>query len=440
MLNTTDRLQLLALAEQSDRFRTEAGLAAAAVSRDAETARQTLRSSNASDFQDPALEPMVESIESALGDQLATLTALVATGDWETVHLRLNDQAGNLSKLTLELANRVNDEVAGRRVQVVNNIRTVQREMFLVLPSTVVLTLLIAAFLSLIVTRTITGPLAQLHDSALSLAAGDFEPPSQVVGNDEIAALGRIFNGASQRLRATHSALAEELEERTRAEKEIRGLSARLINAQEDERGRLARELHDDLSQQIAALSIATGILKTEIPEEQAGARAQSDRLQQKLADLAGSVRRLSHELHPAVLKHAGLVAALRGYCSEFSALTKVSVTLEADGAFDGVPPAASLCIYRIVQEGLQNVAKHARVAEASVQLELEPGVVSLTIADRGVGMALDRRGAAAGLGLVSIKERTRLVNGTVSIQSAPNDGTTITVRIPADNWAAASS
>jgi two-component system sensor histidine kinase UhpB len=243
---------------------------------------------------------------------------------------------------------------------------------------------------------------------------------------------------AEAQLRTTNAALAEELEERTRAEKEIQALSARLINAQEEERMRLARELHDDLSQQVAALSIATSNLKADIPEEQAGARAQSDRLQQKLADLAEGIRRLSHDLHPAVLEHAGLAAALRAYCSEFSKLTGVRVALEAEGPFDGLPSTTSLCIYRIVQEGLQNVVKHARVIEASVQLRRSLGVVNLTIADRGAGMAPERTGAAVGLGLVSIKERTRLVNGTVSIQSTPNRGTTITVSIPADNSTAA--
>jgi two-component system sensor histidine kinase UhpB len=245
---------------------------------------------------------------------------------------------------------------------------------------------------------------------------------------------------AEDQLRTTNAALTEELEERTRTEKEIQALSARLIHAREEERTRLARELHDDLSQQIAALSIATGILKSDIPEEQAGVRAQSDRLQQKLANLAEGVRRLSHELHPAVLEHAGLKAALRAYCAEFSSLTGVKVTLEAEGSFDGVPAAASLCIYRIVQEALQNVAKHARVTDASVQLKRSPGMLSLTIADRGAGMAPDRTGAPRGLGLVSIRERTRLVNGTVRIQSMPNQGTTIIVSIPADNWTAASA
>ncbi len=243
---------------------------------------------------------------------------------------------------------------------------------------------------------------------------------------------------AEERLSTTNAALAEELEERTRTEKEIRALSARLIDAQEEERARLARELHDDLSQQIAALSIATSNLKTDIPKELASARAQSDRLQQNLAGLSEAIRRLSHELHPAVLEHAGLAAALRAYCSEFSALTGVRVRLEVEGSFGGVPSAVSLCVYRIVQEALQNVAKHAQVAEASVQLRRSPETLSLIIADRGAGIAPDRTGAAAGLGLVSIKERTRLVRGTVQIQSDPDEGTTITLSIPAGNWSSA--
>ena len=245
---------------------------------------------------------------------------------------------------------------------------------------------------------------------------------------------------AEEQLRTTNAALAKELEERTRAEQEIQGLSARLINAQEEERTRLARELHDDLSQQIAALSIATSNLKADIPVEHAGARAQSDRLQQNLAGLAEGIRRISHELHPAVLEHAGLAAALRAYCSEFSSLTGVKVALEVEGSFGGVPSAVSLCVYRIVQEALQNVAKHAHVAQAFIQLTRSPELLNLTIADRGAGMAPGRAGATTGLGLVSIKERTRLVKGTVHIQSMPNQGTTITLSIPADKWTAATA
>src|ERR1039457_6009589 len=127
------------------------------------------------------------------------------------------------------------------------------------------------------------------------------------------------------------------------AEREIMALSERLINAQEEERTRLARELHDDLSQQIAALSIGMSNLKRQMPPEQVEAREQSARIQQKLVQVAESIRRLSHELHPAVLEHSGLGAALRDYCSEFGLLTNIRVTCKTDGAFEGVPPAVAL-------------------------------------------------------------------------------------------------
>jgi signal transduction histidine kinase len=216
------------------------------------------------------------------------------------------------------------------------------------------------------------------------------------------------------------------------AERGIRALSARLITAQEEERARLARELHDDLSQQIAAMSIGMGILKSQIPQQQVDARAQCDRIQQKLVNVAENIRRLSHELHPAVLEHSGLASALRTYCSEFGLLTGVRVSLQAHGSFEDVPIPVALCIYRITQEALQNVAKHANVGAAEVELGRSDGVLYLSVSDRGAGIEPSRAAPLVGLGLVSIKERTRLVNGAVEIQSKPNQGTTVRVRIPA--------
>jgi len=235
---------------------------------------------------------------------------------------------------------------------------------------------------------------------------------------------------AEEQLREANTALAAELAERTRNEQEIHSLSARLMNAQEEERARVARELHDDLSQQIAALSIAMGNLKRHAPHQEADVPEQSGRFQQKLVQLAETVRRISHQLHPAVLEHAGLVSALRAYCDEFGELTGIQVALRAEGSFDHLPPLVALGLYRIVQEALQNVAKHAQVKDAEVDLEYVEGMLSLTIADQGVGMELHPEQPPAGLGLISIKERARLLNGVVAIQSKPNQGTTITVKL----------
>lgn len=233
-----------------------------------------------------------------------------------------------------------------------------------------------------------------------------------------------------QQLRAANSALAEELRERTRAEREIQTLSARLISAQEEERARLARELHDDLSQQIATMSIAASNLKNDIAPDAVQARAQSDRIQQKLIQLAESIRRLSHNLHPAILAYSGLGAALQSYCSEFSTLTGMTVSFQAEGLFEGLPAPVSLCLYRIAQEALQNVRKHAQVDQARLAITRSKESVCLTVTDEGVGIDTLQASMRQGLGLLSIRERTRLVDGILKIESRPNQGTTLKVTV----------
>ena len=225
--------------------------------------------------------------------------------------------------------------------------------------------------------------------------------------------------------------IIRDITERVRTQKEIYALNARLINAQEEERTRIARELHDDLSQQIAALSIGMSNLKRRIPAEDAEAREQGDRIQRNLVQVSEGIRRLSHELHPAVLEHAGLGAALRSYCREFSLLTGIRVECMVEGEFGNVPRAVALCAYRITQEALQNVAKHAQVNEAEVTLAAAAGELRLAVTDRGAGFPAAPAGERIGLGLVSIKERTRLVKGALEIESEPGRGTTVRVRIP---------
>ena len=236
---------------------------------------------------------------------------------------------------------------------------------------------------------------------------------------------------AEQKLRDANAVLAGELDEKTQREAEIRALSARLIHAQEEERRRLSRELHDDLSQQIAAMSIGMGNLKRGIPAEQTEPREKSDRIQQKLVELSETVRRMSHELHPAILQHSGLSAALRGYCREFGEVSGIRVTLRTVGEFGDVRPEVALSVFRIVQEALRNVGKHAGVNEAEVELIHTGEAIRLTVSDQGVGFAANRQRGPAGLGLVSIRERTRLVEGTMELESAPGEGTRLTVRIP---------
>jgi signal transduction histidine kinase len=171
--------------------------------------------------------------------------------------------------------------------------------------------------------------------------------------------------------------------------------------------------------------------LKRQLPEDRAEARTQSDRIHGRLVQLAEAVRRMSHELHPAVLQYSGLAPALRSYCEEFGALNGIQVSLEIEGSFEGVAPAVALCLFRVAQEALRNVARHARVSAASVDLKRAGGSLRLTVSDAGVGMEPGRAAAMAGLGLLNIQERARLVGGTVEIRSSPGQGTSVTVEVP---------
>jgi len=240
---------------------------------------------------------------------------------------------------------------------------------------------------------------------------------------------GKFLGFAGSILDVTGRRLAEKrLRE---ANQSLQQLSSRLIGAQEQERKRLARELHDDFSQQIAALSMATGNLKRQIPKDSGDAQRQADAIYGKLVQLAEAVRRLSHELHPAVLQYSGLEPALRSYCEEFSALSGIEIALRIEGSFVGVAPDAALCLFRVAQEALRNVVKHAGVSQASVELRRSEGWLQLKVSDSGVGMESGTASAKAGLGLLSIRERTRLVGGKAEIRSVPGEGTSVSVEIP---------
>ncbi len=216
---------------------------------------------------------------------------------------------------------------------------------------------------------------------------------------------------------------------RKRSELEIHALNARILNAQEEERQRVARDLHDDLTQQIAALSLGVGTVKRYIPKEETAGRERTDQLQQKIIELSESVRRISRQLHPTVLEYSGLSAALKTHCREFADLTGLKVSYAVRGTVANPEKTVALHLYRIVQEALHNVWKHAQVQEAQVELKYDAGDwLELTIADHGVGINMAQSKRVKGLGLVSIQERARLIGGRAEVESRPGKGTTVRV------------
>jgi signal transduction histidine kinase len=213
----------------------------------------------------------------------------------------------------------------------------------------------------------------------------------------------------------------------------IQELAGRLMIAQESERGRIARELHDDINQQIAALSLALSRLQRRVGlEDKATLETSLERLQQRTIDLADSIRRLSHDLHPGVLQQVGLTAALESHCAEFQEQHGIDVEFGTAEDLTAVRPDAALCLFRAAQEALRNVAKHAGARHTRVELSRENDELTLTIVDDGKGFDATRvRRAGGGLGLLSIEERARLLHGTVRIETGVERGTMVRVAIP---------
>jgi PAS domain S-box-containing protein len=216
--------------------------------------------------------------------------------------------------------------------------------------------------------------------------------------------------------------------------REVRHLAGRLIEAQDVERARIARDLHDDVSQQLAGISIAFSGLKQRLGEYDVSedVRQELVTLQQQTLALARNVRHLSHDLHPTVLKHLGLVKGLVSYCAELQRAHGVAVTCTAEGDFAAISQEAALCVYRIGQEALRNVIAHADATRADVTLVHADDQAEITITDDGRGFdAATRQEKDNGLGLVSISERAKIAGGTVSVVSARNQGTRVQARIP---------
>ena len=222
--------------------------------------------------------------------------------------------------------------------------------------------------------------------------------------------------------------------------REIQDLAGRLIAGQEVERARIARDLHDDLSQQLAGLSIALSALKRRLGALPGAGDLQGDvsALQKRAVGLAENIRRLSHELHPSVLEHAGLVAALASHCTELQRREAIDVAFSAEGDFTTVCADSALCLFRVAQEALRNVVTHAGARHAEVRLRQTVDFTELTISDDGRGFDIIRTAKSIqGLGLVSINERVRLAGGSVSFVTELNKGTRVRVEVPADRGAA---
>ncbi len=242
-----------------------------------------------------------------------------------------------------------------------------------------------------------------------------------------------IVRDVTDRQRAS-LALKESQAKLHQSHTQVRSLLGRLIDVQESERRRISRELHDDLSQKIATLSVGISRLKRRLPLSDPELIAELDALRQNTNRLTDEIRRLSHQLHPAVLEHLGLVTALESYIGNFRDEEQIDVSLSAEIGDEKVPFHTSICIYRVAIEALRNVSRHSGAASASISLKRINGLLELRVSDSGKGFDVETFRKGGGLGLVSIEERLRLLQGTCEIHSTPQNGTTLVAKVPLTN------
>ena len=222
-----------------------------------------------------------------------------------------------------------------------------------------------------------------------------------------------------------------DITDRKVSETSLRELSGRLINAQEEERTRIARELHDDLSQRMALLNVGLEQFELGMTRLSAASRQQLHDIAEISEEVSSIIHNLSHQLHPSKLDTLGLVASLTGLCREFSAQYHLQAQFFHHNFPGRIPKDVTLCLFRIVQEALRNVVKHSGAGEAQVELSGHNKGIDLCISDSGTGFSPDSAQRYTGLGLVSMRERLRLVGGQLSIESEPLHGTRIRVHVP---------
>jgi len=243
----------------------------------------------------------------------------------------------------------------------------------------------------------------------------------------ESAVISPLFDAAG---RATHFVgINEDITERKRTDAAMHDLSRRLIRAHEAERARLGRELHDDVTQRLAVLAIEAGRVERGVDKISSAKMLRG--IREGLVRLSEDIHALSYRLHPALLDDLGLAEALKAECERFSRQISVPAEVMLRDVPEVVPPEAALCLFRVTQEALRNVARHAQARHVEISLRALNDTLQLIVHDDGAGFdpALPR--ARPSLGLESMRERVFLVDGQLHIESTPGHGTTILVTVP---------
>lgn len=259
----------------------------------------------------------------------------------------------------------------------------------------------------------------QLIDAVKAVGEGDLTSRVETGAADEFGRLAQGFNEMVRRLASAQAKVRRKEQARSKLLKKV-------LSAQEEERGRISRELHDEVGQALTGLIVGMGALEASGQAEQKHLR----RLRNLAAQTLESVRGLSRDLRPAVLDDIGLVAALRRYTEDFAALHSIKGSLEVIGDETvRLNAAVETTLYRVVQEALTNVARHSGARHFGVVLDLRGPVIRAIVEDDGCGF--DAASARSGVGLVGMAERVQLVGGQITVESSLGGGATIFVSVP---------
>jgi len=246
---------------------------------------------------------------------------------------------------------------------------------------------------------------------------------SLLLRTDELARSNRELEDKASVLEQMRTSLEANQEK-------YRSLAGRLLTIQEMDRSRIARELHDDISQRLAAISIETGMLDQKSGDLGEPRKEKLKGIVRDLMQVAGDVHLLSRQLHPSVLDDLGLSEAMRTECARFSRQQGIKVSYEPESVPGNLSGDIKLCLYRILQEGLRNVAQHSGATEVRVRLAGDGGALRFELEDNGAGFSLDGEDRHEGLGLISMQERIHLAGGNFFLESRPGEGTVLRVTV----------
>lgn len=293
----------------------------------------------------------------------------------------------------------------------------VQRTVGIVTSQLLLSTLLVSSvgvLAAIFLTWVLTRPILQLSQAARAVGKGDFNQYVPKWADDEIGELTESFNEMVRGL----ALAAQERAERERLKTE---LVERVIRAQEDERKRIARELHDQTSQALVSLLVQVKLAET-APNKATRTRHLED-LRQQLRQMLDTTRRMAFDLRPGVLDDLGLIEAIRWF-AERCKCNGIDITVDVEDTMKDLSPQIQTTLYRITQEALSNVVKHSQATQVVIRLARQPGGVQLEISDNGVGFEPSILAKKESLGLFGMRERAELLEGTFSLSSAPGKGT----------------